>query len=97
MLNLDKTAATAWGRRGAKRACTVALAAGHALAREFGEDPCRRARVLEPPCCVGRRTMGEQFAVLMFFENGKRSYVRPFVSAQEAYRAFEEPINRSAT
>jgi hypothetical protein len=41
--------------------------------------------------------MGEQFAVLMFFENGKRSYVRPFVSAQEAYRAFEEPINRSAT
>ena len=30
--------------------------------------------------------MGEQFAVLMFFEDGKRRYVRRFVSAQEAWR-----------
>ena len=37
--------------------------------------------------------MGEQFAVLMFFEDGKRRYVRRFVSAQEASRAFEHCIH----
>ena len=36
--------------------------------------------------------MGEQFAVLMFFEDGKRRYVRRFVSAQEASRAFAHCI-----
>jgi hypothetical protein len=33
--------------------------------------------------------VGEQFAVLMFFDNGKRRYVSRFVSAQEANRTFE--------
>jgi hypothetical protein len=37
--------------------------------------------------------MGEQFAVLMFFEDGKGRYVRRFVSAQEASRAFEHCIH----
>ena len=36
--------------------------------------------------------MGEQFAVLMFFEDGKRRYVRRFVSAQGASRAFAHCI-----
>jgi hypothetical protein len=33
--------------------------------------------------------VGEQFAVLLFFYDGKRRYARRFVSAQEAIRAFE--------
>ena len=33
--------------------------------------------------------MGEQFAVLLFFDDGKRTYVRRFVSAWEAIRVFE--------
>ena len=33
--------------------------------------------------------MGEQFAVSLFSEDGKRRYARRFVSAQEAIRAFE--------
>jgi hypothetical protein len=37
--------------------------------------------------------MGEQFAVVIFFEDGKRRYVRRFVSAQEASRAFELSIH----
>ena len=36
--------------------------------------------------------MGEQFAVVTFFEDGKRRYVRRFVSAQEASRAFAHCI-----
>ena len=37
--------------------------------------------------------MGEQFAVLIFFADGKRRYVRRFVSAQQACRAFEQCIH----
>jgi hypothetical protein len=37
--------------------------------------------------------MGEQFAVLMFFEDGNRRYVRRFISAQEASRTFEHCIH----
>ena len=37
--------------------------------------------------------MGEQFAVVMFFADGKRRYVRRFASAQEACRAFEHCIH----
>jgi hypothetical protein len=37
--------------------------------------------------------MGEQFAVLMFFEDGERRYVRRFVSTQEASRAFAHCIH----
>ena len=37
--------------------------------------------------------VGEQFAVLMFFAEGKRRYVRRFVSAQEACHAFEHCIH----
>ena len=37
--------------------------------------------------------MSEQFAVLLFFEDGKRRYVRRFVSAQEASRAFKHCIH----
>ena len=37
--------------------------------------------------------MGEQFAVVTFFEDGKRRYVRRFVSAQEASRAFKHCIH----
>ena len=33
--------------------------------------------------------MGEQFAVLLFSENGKRRYACRFVSARDATRAFE--------
>jgi hypothetical protein len=42
---------------------------------------------------LGDAAMGEQFAVVMFFEDGKRRYVRRFVSAQEASRAFEHCIH----
>ena len=37
--------------------------------------------------------MGEQFAVLLFFDDGKRRYARRFVSAQEACRVFEHCIH----
>jgi hypothetical protein len=37
--------------------------------------------------------VSEQFAVLLFFEDGKRPYVRRFVSAQEASRAFKHCIH----
>jgi hypothetical protein len=37
--------------------------------------------------------MGEQFAVLIFFADGKRRYVCRFVSAQEACSAFEHCIH----
>jgi hypothetical protein len=37
--------------------------------------------------------MGEQFAVLIFFADGKRRYVCRFVSAQEACRVFEHCIH----
>jgi hypothetical protein len=37
--------------------------------------------------------MGEQFAVLMFFEDGNRRYVRRFISAQDASRTFEHCIH----
>jgi hypothetical protein len=37
---------------------------------------------------------GEQFAVLMFLAEGERRYVRRFVSAQEAVRAFEHCMHR---
>jgi hypothetical protein len=37
--------------------------------------------------------VGEQFAVLMFFAEGKRRYLRRFASAQEACRAFEHCIH----
>lgn len=37
--------------------------------------------------------MGEQFAVLMFFEDGRCRYVPRFVSAQEASRAFVHCIH----
>jgi hypothetical protein len=33
--------------------------------------------------------VGEQFAVLLFFHDGKRRYARRFVSAQDATRVFE--------
>jgi hypothetical protein len=42
--------------------------------------------------------MGEQFAVLMFFAEGKRRYLRRFASAQEACRVFSlhcERVHRS--
>jgi len=47
---------------------------------------------------LGRRAwreaaMGEQFAVLIFFADGKRRYVCRFVSAQEACRAFAHCIH----
>jgi hypothetical protein len=37
--------------------------------------------------------VGEQFAVLLFFHNGKHKYARRFVSAQEACRVFEKSIH----
>jgi len=37
--------------------------------------------------------VGEQFAVLLFFDNGKHKYARRFVSAKEACRVFEQCIN----
>ena len=33
--------------------------------------------------------MGEHFAVVVFFADGKRRYVHRFASAKEACRAFE--------
>jgi hypothetical protein len=41
---------------------------------------------------LGDVPVGEQFAVLMFFEDGNRRYVCRFISAQEARRAFEHCI-----
>ena len=37
--------------------------------------------------------MGEQFAVLLFFDDGKRKYARRFVSAGEACGVFEHCIH----
>ena len=37
--------------------------------------------------------MGEQFAVLLFFDNGKHRYACRFVSAQEACKVFEKCIH----
>jgi hypothetical protein len=42
---------------------------------------------------LGDSAMSEQFAVLMFFDDGKRRFVRRFVSAQEASRAFGHCIH----
>jgi hypothetical protein len=84
----------------------MALMQGHACARARAPrrdeplradvspapEPRRRTHVLEPPC-DGRRSLGEQFAVLMFFADGKRRYVRRFASAREACRAFEHCIH----
>jgi hypothetical protein len=41
--------------------------------------------------------MGEQFAVLIFFADGRPHYVCRFVSAQEACRAFEHCIHNVET
>lgn len=41
------------------------------------------------PRAFSRAVMGEQFAVLLFIDDGKRRYVGRFISAQEAIRVFE--------
>jgi hypothetical protein len=46
------------------------------------------ARVRSPLFCV-EDAVSEQFSVTLFFNNNKRIQVRRFVSAQDAYNAFQ--------
>jgi hypothetical protein len=82
-----------------RRTCTATLARKQRLIRArsvdrrlaafnigTGKKPARSCAALG--CAVG-----EQFAVLLFFDNGKHKYARRFVSAQEACRVFEKCIH----